>query len=367
MQPLHPALARTLECLALLAIGFNLRKAGLFDLADAQTAQKIAAYVTLPAAVLHACGSVRGIGWEALVGGPLLLLANALTAGIVWVYAAKRHKRERALLCGCSAGGAAAALALPLAEAVLGPAGVVATVSVIFCNALAVYGGSYLMFGSAGPAFPEAYTHEDGGVYRGEWRGMAKEGLGVYRYASGARYEGEWRGNVKDGRGVYYYPSGGTYEGEWSGGVMDGVGVRTYSSGKVVAGRWRANKLEGPLELWQAAPAAEGAADAALAARAARVGGGRVSDAARLLAARPELWAAAAGLAVAAAGCGLPAGVGGVAAALAPANGPLMLLSAGMLLGFAQPQTRQVRMCVRAWMRCVANRGCVRASTRVMP
>lgn len=60
---------------------------------------------------------------------------------------------------------------------------------------------------------------------------------------------------------------GGTYEGEWAGGVMNGVGVRTFSSGAVKAGRWRDGQLESPLELWQCANAAEGAADAALAAR----------------------------------------------------------------------------------------------------
>jgi hypothetical protein len=90
---------------------------------------------------------------------------------------------------------------------------------------------------------------------------------GSCRYPSGATYEGEWRDNLKDGRGVYYFPKGGTYEGEWSRGYMSGIGVRTYSSGKVVAGRWRDNQLEVPLELWQCAAAAEGAADAAVAAR----------------------------------------------------------------------------------------------------
>lgn len=44
----------------------------------------------------------------------------------------------------------------------------------------AVYLGSYMLAASAGPAFPEDYKHEDGGTYRGEWRGMSKEGLGVY-------------------------------------------------------------------------------------------------------------------------------------------------------------------------------------------
>ena len=49
---------------------------------------------------------------------------------------------------------------------------------------------SFLLFASAGAAFPEQYEHVDGGRYRGEWKGMLKEGLGVYTYPSGARYEG---------------------------------------------------------------------------------------------------------------------------------------------------------------------------------
>jgi hypothetical protein len=53
---LPPAIAGTLESLALLAIGYNLRKAGLFDLADAQARQccsvaAAAAPVTLAVAV----------------------------------------------------------------------------------------------------------------------------------------------------------------------------------------------------------------------------------------------------------------------------------------------------------------------------
>jgi hypothetical protein len=60
---------------------------------------------------------------------------------------------------------------------------------------------------------------------------------------------------------------GGTYEGEWAGGAMSGTGLRTYSSGRVAAGRFESGQLVAPLELWQCANAAEGAAEAALAAR----------------------------------------------------------------------------------------------------
>ena len=53
---------------------------------------------------------------------------------------------------------------------------------------------------------PARYMHADGGVYRGQWQGPKKHGLGVYTYPGGARYEGRWADNVKDGLGVYYFP-----------------------------------------------------------------------------------------------------------------------------------------------------------------
>lgn len=62
------------------------------------------------------------------------------------------------------------------------------------------------MLSQGGNVTPERYTHMDGGVYRGSWRGGKKEGLGVYAYPSGARYEGRWEDNLKDGLGVYYFP-----------------------------------------------------------------------------------------------------------------------------------------------------------------
>lgn len=78
---------------------------------------------------------------------------------------------------------------------------------------------SYLNFASAGPAFPESYVHQDGTTYKGEWDGLHKHGVGVYKYESntfnkehftiryknGDIYEGEWRKNQKSGRGVYIF------------------------------------------------------------------------------------------------------------------------------------------------------------------
>lgn len=72
------------------------------------------------------------------------------------------------------------------------------------------------------------------------------------------------------------------------------------------------------------------------------VGGGKPLDAAGLLVLQPVLWAAAVGLALNALAMPLPGSLAAVAAALAPANKPLMLLSAGMLLQPVMPQSRQV-------------------------
>lgn len=48
----------------------------------------------------------------------------------------RRHKRERAVLAGCAAGSDAPAVAVPLVEALAGPAGVVAACSALIANTL---------------------------------------------------------------------------------------------------------------------------------------------------------------------------------------------------------------------------------------
>lgn len=72
------------------------------------------------------------------------------------------------------------------------------------------------------------------------------------------------------------------------------------------------------------------------------MGGGQLVDAAQLLVVQPVLWAALIGLSLNALAVPLPGSVAAVSAALAPANKPLMLLSAGMMLQLVPPQPRQV-------------------------
>lgn len=65
---------------------------------------------------------------------------------------------------------------------------------------------SYFVLARGGNPLPEQYVHEDGGRYRGQWRGAKKHGLGVYTYPGGGCYEGRWADNLKEGLGVYTYP-----------------------------------------------------------------------------------------------------------------------------------------------------------------
>ncbi|MEW5312058.1 MAG: hypothetical protein WDW38_003717 [Sanguina aurantia] len=295
-----------------------------------QTALRLATYVTLPCVIIRALSTSQTL---TLGSSTVLMVAGisfATVAAANWLYCLNRTKRERAVLTGCGLGLSLPMFGYPFVGAVFGPAGLQPLVLLDLMNSIAVTVGSYLLFATAGPAFPDAYPHTDGGTFRGQWRGMVKEGLGVYSYASEARYAGEWRGNVKDGRGVYEYPKGGMYEGEWSNGSMNGIGVRTFATGQVKSGRWSNGQLTEPLELWQCANAVEGAAEAALAARRVEVGGGQASDGLQQLLLQPPLWAGALGLILNLSRTLLPASLDTTTALLAQGNSPLLLLAAGL-------------------------------------
>jgi predicted permease len=104
-----------------------------------------------------------------------------------------RHPKERGLLAGASAGGSNVSLAAyPLAAACFGPWGLRLALLAGAANLVANWVLGYVLFATAGAAFPEQYQHQDGGTYRGEWLGMLKQGYGIYTYPSGARYEGGW-------------------------------------------------------------------------------------------------------------------------------------------------------------------------------
>lgn len=255
------------------------------------------------------------------------------------------HPKERGLLSGTSVGWSCATAGLPVAALLFGSVGAVSGVlctgmDLIFSSVIA-----YAFFAEAGPAFPEEFRHEDGGSYRGEWKGMLKEGYGVYTYPSGAKYEGEWRDGVKEGRGVYRFPKGGVYEGEWRSGTMTGVGVRTYSDGRTKSGVWNKGKFDSPLEEWQCALVVEGANEASMIARRVMVGGASIGAAIRTLISEPAFWALVVSIGMLVTGkTYLTPTIAETTKLLAQAHVPLALLSFGLNIDVSPPRPHQVRL-----------------------
>lgn len=260
-----------------------------------------------------------------------------ISAAWAWFTSRNRHPRERGVLVGCSLGSSSALFVLPLLYT-----GLFSDLGQrigILCAAIDLVmstAGSYFLFSTAGAAFPESFEHTDGGRYRGEWKGMLKDGFGVYTYPSGARYEGQWRDGVKDGRGVYHFPKGGIYEGEWRGGVMSGIGVRTFASGKVKAGVWNEGKLESSLEELQCVLAVEGANEAAAVSRNIDIGSASLTAVAKRGLAVPGLWALLIALILNGLKLPLSPSIDTITRSIAPAHGPLALISVGLLSDFSQ-------------------------------
>ncbi|PSC73865.1 mitochondrial inner membrane protease ATP23 [Micractinium conductrix] len=295
-------------CAAALGVGAALRRTGVFSSGDGETAAKFVNWVTLPSLILQTFNglALADIHLPVLLGA---LLSITLSSTLAWLAYRTRHPKERGLLAGAAgAGGALPAAAVPLAAAAFGPSGLQSALLVGAAHHLASWAGSYLLFSTAGAAFPEQYKHEDGGTYRGEWVGMLKQGFGTYTYPSGARYEGEWRNGAKEGRG---------------------------------AGVWREGRLEVEWDEAQCSLAVEGAGEAAAAAARVAVGGGTPGDALRQLLADPPTWAYAAAAALVLAGRQLTPTLDLATSQLALAHGPLALLAWGLTLEVGPPQPRQ--------------------------
>lgn len=67
---------------------------------------------------------------------------------------------------------------------VWGVAGVQIAAVFLVTNAAVQHLVAYLVSGAGSAGRPKDFKHVDGGVYNGEWSGLEKQGLGVYRYAS---------------------------------------------------------------------------------------------------------------------------------------------------------------------------------------
>eukprot|EP00210_Caulerpa_lentillifera_P008649 g8248.t1 len=269
------------------------------------------------------------------VGVVYSLACHALS----WQLYGRRHPRERAVLTGCSVGSSLLLWSFPFAESVFGVFGMQVVVLFGLANIFAEHLLSYLNFASAGPANPESYTHQDGGIYRGQWNGLKKHGVGTYKYTSGAIYEGEWKENAKTGRGVYYFKKAS----EWLDGKRNGIGIRTFSDGTFKAGQWLNNDLVSSLEIWQCQDAVLGATQAAKAARQVKVGGGKLFDAIHEIIVQPITWATAAALCINFVGAHLSPTVEIVSKTLAAVHRPLALILAGFSISLIDVDAIQIQ------------------------
>lgn len=275
------------------------------------------------------------------------VVTTVISSGLAWYLSRNRHPRERAQMCATVIG-TWPLLSLPFVATFFQSTSAMQTALLwLSVTHVTSWAGEYLCFASAGPAFPEKYAHDDGGVYRGEWRGLAKHGLGAYTYKSGAKYLGEWRNGKKEGRGLYYFPSGGVYEGEWRDGKQQGIGVRTYASGKVVAGLWRDGRLESPMEEESCVLAVQGATEAAAAAKKVKVGSGGLEGAFRRLATQPMTWAYAVSGIFLVLHRTLPPTLGFIAEHLSSGQMALSALAFGLMLDTGSGPVKAHQVCVR--------------------
>ena len=93
----------------------------------------------------------------------------------------KFRRKERALLRSAVLGGDVSTVALAWCASVWRVAGAEIAAVFLVTNALTQHLLAYLASGSGGPGRPQAFKHADGGTYSGEWAGLSKHGLGVYR------------------------------------------------------------------------------------------------------------------------------------------------------------------------------------------
>ena len=57
---------------------------------------------------------------------------------------------------------------------------------------------------------------DNGGVYKGTFRGGLRHGQGTYTLPDGYEYTGAWVDGEIEGRGVARFPNGSIYEGEFA-------------------------------------------------------------------------------------------------------------------------------------------------------
>ena len=87
--------------------------------------------------------------------------------------------------------------------------------------------------------------YEDGTVYSGNFKGGAKHGKGLMKWADDCYYEGEFENSFISGKGIYYWSDGRIFSGNWLENRMHGFGTFLWPDGKKFEGNYINDKKHG--------------------------------------------------------------------------------------------------------------------------
>jgi len=72
-------------------------------------------------------------------------------------------------------------------------------------------------------------VYSTGDVYKGDFKGVVRDGLGVIEYSNGDVYDGDFKDDKRTGNAVISYADGSSYIGEVVDGIPHGKGIYTFS------------------------------------------------------------------------------------------------------------------------------------------
>lgn len=132
----------------IIALGYGLKKSGLFGPRDYQVMVKVVLNMTLPAAVITSFASMRP-DWSLLWVTVLGLGVNWMMLGLGALLTRRGTRADKALFMLGLPGHNIGAFALPYTQSFLGPAGVVAACLFDAGNSIMCTGGTYAIVGAA--------------------------------------------------------------------------------------------------------------------------------------------------------------------------------------------------------------------------
>lgn len=138
-------LLKALTFIAIFALGYSLKRVGIFGPKDYNVLKKVMINVTLPCSVISAFGEFNN---NLLLVCLLGLGCNIILVFVGYVASRKKENSLKAFYMICTGDYNIGAFAMPFAQQFFGPLGVMATAMFDMGNALMCNGGSYMLTSS---------------------------------------------------------------------------------------------------------------------------------------------------------------------------------------------------------------------------